>query len=233
MTQKRPVILKTTNVDKYFYEPTKTKVLDQINLEIYKGDFISITGKSGCGKTTLMYILSTMDTQFEGKLEIIGHDTRTKNNNQLADIRNEHLGFIFQFHYLLPDFSCLKNVMIPALKLAKKTVPEIEADAYDLLKKLNVEHAALKKASQISGGQQQRVAIARALINRPSIIMGDEPTGNLDSANSDNVFGLFRELSQEFHQTIVVVTHDKDFAKKADRTIEMIDGVITNINENH
>jgi lipoprotein-releasing system ATP-binding protein len=146
--------------------------------------------------------------------------------DQLAEVRNEKIGFVFQFHYLLPEFSCLRNVMIPALKLGKLSEKEIEHRAYQKLEILGLQDQALKPASKLSGGQQQRVAIARALINDPLIIMGDEPTGNLDSKNTDIVFDIFQELTLSFGQTIIAVTHDDDFAKKSDRIIEMKDGFI-------
>jgi lipoprotein-releasing system ATP-binding protein len=167
-----------------------------------------------------------MDTDHEGEVEINGIKVTGKTLNQLAAIRNETIGFVFQFHYLLPDFSCLKNVMIPSLRLGKLSYKEVQEKAYEKLKMFGVEDQALKKANKLSGGQQQRVAIARALINDPTIIMGDEPTGNLDSKNTAIVFDLFQKLTKEFGQTIVTVTHDEDFAKRSDRIIEMADGEI-------
>lgn len=219
--------LRAIGITKYFHDPVTMQVLKNINMDVKKGDFVSIIGKSGCGKSTLLYVLSTMDTDYEGTLEINGVTATGLSLNKLAQIRNESIGFVFQFHYLLPDFSCLKNVMIPALKLGKRPPKEIEEAAYQKLKMFGVEDQALKKAGKLSGGQQQRVAIARALINDPAIIMGDEPTGNLDSRNTGVVFDLFKELSSQFNQTIITVTHDEDFAKKSDRVIEMADGVIT------
>jgi len=201
-------------------------VLKNISFEVNKGEFISIVGKSGCGKSTLLYILSTMDTDFEGSLIINGTETAGQSQNTLARLRNASIGFVFQFHYLLPDFTCLKNVMIPALRLGKLSYKEVEEKAYQKLKMLGVEEQALKPASKLSGGQQQRIAIARALINDPAIIMGDEPTGNLDSKNSLVVFDIFQRLSKEFGQTIITVTHDEDFAHRSDRIIEMADGEI-------
>lgn len=218
--------LKATGITKYFHDPVTMQVLKGINMEVNKGEFVSIVGKSGCGKSTLLYVLSTMDTDYEGTLEINGRQTTGLSQNQLAAIRNESIGFVFQFHYLLPDFTCLKNVMIPALRLGKYSPKEIEEQAYEKLKMFGVEEQALKKAGKLSGGQQQRVAIARALVNNPAIIMGDEPTGNLDSKNTNIVFDLFKQLSQEYNQTIIAVTHDNDFAKKSDRIIEMADGEI-------
>lgn len=219
-------ILKTENINKFFHEPNEFQVLKDISFEVQRGELLTLMGKSGCGKSTLLYILSTMDRDYTGNLFI---DNELMNNlsiDDLAAIRNEKIGFVFQFHYLLGEFSCLKNVMIPALKLGKYSPEEIEARAYEKLRILGIEDQALKPANKLSGGQQQRVAIARALINDPLIIMGDEPTGNLDSKNTDIVFNIFRELTDEFGQTIIAVTHDDDFAQKSDRIVEMIDGMI-------
>ena len=175
-----------------------------------------------------MYVLSTMDTDYEGELEIAGERLTGKNQNELAAFRNQHIGFVFQFHYLLPEFTVLQNVMIPALKRGDKTHQEIEQLAYEKLKILGVQEQALKRSSKLSGGQQQRVAIARALINEPDIIMGDEPTGNLDTYNSDVVFNIFKELTHTYKQTIIAVTHDEEFARKSDRIVEMSDGRVVN-----
>lgn len=223
-------ILSAQKIGKYFYTPNKFKVLDDITFEVNKGEFLTLVGKSGSGKSTLLYVLSTMDTDYEGELSIENERLTGNTPNRLAEIRNEKIGFVFQFHYLLLEFSCLKNVMIPALKLGKKSKEEIEHEAYEKLKLLGMEDQALKSASKLSGGQQQRIAIARALINSPKIIMGDEPTGNLDSKNTAIVFDIFKELSHEFGQTIIAVTHDNDFAKASDRTIELQDGKITSHN---
>ncbi|MBX2968327.1 MAG: ABC transporter ATP-binding protein [Cyclobacteriaceae bacterium] len=219
-------VLRTTGIGKYFYEPEKFKVLDAINLEVKRGEFLSLIGKSGCGKSTLMYVLSTMDTDYEGELEISGERLTGKDQNFLAAFRNKHIGFIFQFHYLLPEFTALQNVMIPALKLGKYSRKEVEERAYEKLNILGVKDQALKATSKLSGGQQQRVAIARALINDPDIIMGDEPTGNLDSYNTQLVFDMLEELTHTYKQTIIAVTHDEEFARKSDRVVEMSDGRI-------
>ncbi|MGY3054487.1 lipoprotein-releasing system ATP-binding protein [Pedobacter sp. UYEF25] len=219
-------ILKTTNIDKFFYEPTEFQVLKGINFEVKRGEFLSMIGKSGSGKSTLLYILSTMDTDYKGQLFIDNQLTTGLSKDKLAELRNEKIGFVFQFHYLLSEFSCLRNVMIPALKLGKLSEKEIEARAYDKLNVLGLKDQALKPASKLSGGQQQRVAVARALINDPLIIMGDEPTGNLDSKNTNIVFDIFQELTQNYGQTIIAVTHDEDFAQKSDRVMEMKDGEI-------
>jgi lipoprotein-releasing system ATP-binding protein len=228
MIKERESVLETRNVGKYFYEPQKFRVLDGISINAYKGEFLTLVGKSGCGKSTLLYLLSTMDTDYDGEIFIDGNKVTGFDQNRLAPIRNEKIGFVFQFHYLLPEFSCLKNVMIPALRLGNYSRKEIEERAYKKLEMLGLKDQALKPASKLSGGQQQRVAIARALINDPKIIMGDEPTGNLDSKNTQIVFDIFKQLTREFGQTIVAVTHDNDFAKASDRTIEMQDGKIIN-----
>lgn len=221
-------VLQTFNLNKYFYDPVEYQVLKDISLELKKKEFVSIMGKSGCGKSTLLYILSTMDTQYAGKLMIDGEEMGTKSKEDLAAIRNEKIGFVFQFHYLLPEFSVLKNVMLPALKLGKFSHKEIEEKAFEKLNILGVNDLAHKKAYKISGGEKQRVSIARALINEPKIIMGDEPTGNLDSKNADNVFNILRRLSTDLDMAMLIVTHDEDFAKKTDRIIEMEDGKIIN-----
>ncbi len=217
-------ILRTVEIQKSFVDPVEVEVLKNINIWVDKGEFVSIMGKSGCGKSTLLYILSTMDTNYKGQLFLADRLLTGLSGNELAVVRNEHIGFVFQFHYLLPEFSVLHNVMMPGLKLGKKSREEVEFDAMKQLRLLGVDDQATKKATQISGGQKQRVAIARALINEPKIIMGDEPTGNLDSRNADIVFDIFKELSSELGTSLLVVTHDADFAKRTDRIIEMADG---------
>jgi lipoprotein-releasing system ATP-binding protein len=163
-------ILKTENINKFFYDPVEFQVLKEVAFDVKKGEFLSMIGKSGSGKSTLLYILSTMDTDYTGNLFIDNQLTTGLSKDQLAEIRNEKIGFVFQFHYLLAEFSCLENVMIPAIKLGKLSEQEIEANAYEKLKMLGLQEQALKPASKLSGGQQQRVAIARALINDPLII---------------------------------------------------------------
>jgi lipoprotein-releasing system ATP-binding protein len=222
------VTLQASNINKYFYAPDRFHALKDISFEVERGEFVSIIGKSGCGKSTLLYILSTMDTAYEGELRLASEIVTGKKRDDLAAFRNARLGFVFQFHYLLPDFSCLKNVMIPALRLGRLSHEEIEHNAYEKLRLLDVGDQALKSASKISGGQQQRVAIARALINNPDIIMGDEPTGNLDTRNTAVVFDMLQRLCHDEHKTIITVTHDNDFAAKSDRIIEMSDGTIIN-----
>ncbi len=216
--------LTVNHINKHFHEPVDFHVLKDISFEIDKGEFVSIVGKSGSGKSTLLYLLSTMDTDYEGSITINGFEITGWKRKQLAAFRNEHIGFVFQFHFLLPEFTVLDNVMLPALKLNKKSKAEIKDKALELLTLLDIPEIAPKKASQISGGQQQRVAIARALINSPAIIMGDEPTGNLDSQNTQIVYDIFRQLAKEQGQTIISVTHDEEFAARCDRIIELSDG---------
>ncbi len=220
------IVLQAKSIYKSFHDPVTIPILKDINFSIKKGEFGSIIGKSGCGKSTLLYILSTMDTAYEGELLIDGESMSGKKEHFLANIRNEKIGFVFQFHYLLNEFSVLRNVMLPGLKLGKYTEKEVEYHAMEKLKKLDIEKLALKKAYQISGGEKQRVAIARALINDPLLIMGDEPTGNLDNKNTEIVFQIFQQLVTEFHQTLLIVTHDQVFASRTTRTIEMEDGRI-------
>jgi lipoprotein-releasing system ATP-binding protein len=228
------LILEAKNINKYFKKPVLHHVLKDISFGINEGEFVSIMGKSGCGKSTLLYILSTMDTDYQGTLFLGGQQLTGKPKNDLAHIRNEQIGFVFQFHYLLPEFTVLENVMLPARKLGRKSYKEIRQDAFEKLSILGIESEANKKASMISGGQKQRVAIARALINNPKIIMGDEPTGNLDSKNAENVFNIFKELGISQNLSLLIVTHDLDFAKKTDRIIEMGDGSILNhLDESH
>jgi lipoprotein-releasing system ATP-binding protein len=220
------VILEARHINKYFYDPVKIQVLNDVTFTINKGEFVSVVGKSGCGKSTMLYVLSTMDTDYEGELLIENETMSDKKEAQLARVRNEKIGFVFQFHYLLNEFSVLKNVMLPGLKLNKYSEQEVENRAIERLKMLDIEKLAMKKANQLSGGEKQRVAIARALINDPTIIMGDEPTGNLDKKNSDMVFDIFQRLAKDYNQTMLIVTHDQEFAKKTHRIIEMEDGRI-------
>jgi lipoprotein-releasing system ATP-binding protein len=222
----KETILEARNISKYFHDPITLQVLKDINFTINKREFVSVIGKSGCGKSTLLYILSTMDTDFSGELLIDGISMTHKTDKELAKVRNEKIGFVFQFHYLLNEFSVLRNVMLPGLKLNKYSEKEVEHRAIEKLKMLGIDQLALKNANQISGGEKQRVAIARALINDPDIMMCDEPTGNLDKRNGEMVFDIFKRLTEEFNQTLLMVTHDEDFAKRSNRIIEMEDGRI-------
>lgn len=220
------IVLEAKEITKYFHDPATVKILDKVSFQLNQSEFVSVIGRSGCGKSTLLYILSTMDTDYEGDLMIDGQSMRDKKEGDLAIVRNEKIGFVFQFHYLLNEFSVLKNVMLPGLKLGKYSEKEIEHRAYEKLKILGIEKEALKDPNQLSGGQKQRVAIARALINDPLLIMGDEPTGNLDKKNSEIVFNIFQELAEEYKQTLLIVTHDNEFAARTTRIIEMEDGHI-------
>ena len=220
------MILQAANISKYFKDPVNIQVLKEINFSIMKGEFVSVIGKSGCGKSTLLYILSTMDTDYEGDLIIDGISMKDKKEAELAMVRNEKIGFVFQFHYLLNEFTVLRNVMLPGLKLGKYPEKELEQRAYEKLKILGIESEASKWPNQLSGGQKQRVAIARALINDPIILMGDEPTGNLDKQNSEIVFNIFKELAEVYKQSLLIVTHDNEFAGRTHRIIEMEDGRI-------
>ena len=216
-------ILRVDNVNKHFYQPEDFHVLKDISFNIQRGEFVSLIGKSGSGKSTLLYLLSTLDTDYQGNITINNTVVTGLSQNALAKFRNQYIGFVFQFHFLLPEFTVLENVMMPALKLKKYSRKEIEERAMDKLKQMGMDTYYSKLSSKLSGGQQQRVAIARALINEPLILMADEPTGNLDSANTEIVFDRFQQLAQKGH-TIITVTHDIDFAKRADRIIEMVDG---------
>lgn len=219
-------IIEAINISKFFHDPLTIQVLKNVSFTINKSEFVSVIGKSGCGKSTLLYILSTMDTDYDGELLIDGVSMKNKKEADLAKVRNEKIGFVFQFHYLLNEFSVLRNVMLPGLKLGKLSEKEVENHAYEKLKMLGIENEALKWPNQLSGGQKQRVAIARALINNPLIVMGDEPTGNLDKKNSEIVFDIFKELAEVYHQSLLIVTHDNEFAARTHRIIEMEDGKI-------
>jgi lipoprotein-releasing system ATP-binding protein len=221
-------ILQAKGIKKSFHDPVTIPILKDISFNINKGEFVSVIGKSGCGKSTLLYILSTMDTDYEGSLYIDGDLITGKKEGELAKIRNEKIGFVFQFHYLLNEFDVINNVMMPGIKLAKYSLKEIESRAMEKLRMLGIEDQARKMPNQLSGGQKQRVAIARALINDPHIIMGDEPTGNLDKKNSEIVFNIFKELAEVHQQTMLIVTHDNEFAERSSRIIEMEDGRIIN-----
>jgi lipoprotein-releasing system ATP-binding protein len=219
-------VLAAQSIYKSFHGPVNIDVLKDVSFNLSSGEYASIIGKSGSGKSTLLYILSTMDTDFTGELLIDGIPIRDKSEKELAAIRNEKIGFVFQFHYLLNEFSTIKNVMLPGFKRNKLSEEELEHNAYQHLKSLGIEKLAHKMAYKLSGGEKQRVAIARALINDPLIIMCDEPTGNLDSKNADIVFNIFQELSEVQNKTLLVVTHDLDFANKTSRIIELDDGRI-------
>ena len=200
--------------------------MKEINLTINSGEFVSIIGPSGSGKSTLLYVLSSLDREYEGQVLLKDIELKTLTNHKMAHLRNKSIGFIFQFHYLLADFTALDNVMLPGMKLGEITHEELEERALEKLNLLGIADQANKKINRLSGGQQQRVSVARALINNPRIIFCDEPTGNLDSKNASVVFDMLKNLTREFDQTILMVTHDDSFSSKTDRQIQLLDGKI-------
>ena len=213
------------NIHKYYGD---TEVLKGVNLTINKGEIVAIVGPSGAGKTTLLQILGTLDKpspKGDFTLEINGIALQNLNDKTIAAIRNEHIGYIFQFHQLLPEFSALENICIPAF-IGKKDRKETEQKAKELLKFLGLEERMIHKPNELSGGEQQRVAVARALINNHSIILADEPSGNLDSSSAESLHKLFFELRKKYNQTFVIVTHNQDLADMADRKLTMRDGII-------
>jgi len=203
------------------------EVLKGVSLDIAKGEIVSIVGPSGAGKTTLLQLIGTLDKPDSGEIRIDGVDFSTLNEQKLAEFRNQKIGFIFQFHQLLPEFSALENVMIPAL-IARTESKKASARAKELLAYLGLSERLEHKPSELSGGEKQRVAVARALINQPSVILADEPSGSLDSKNKEELHKLLFELRDKFGLTIVIVTHDKELAQLSDRVIEMKDGKILN-----
>ncbi|MFP8490002.1 ABC transporter ATP-binding protein [Gracilimonas sp. Q87] len=219
-------VLEAKELNKYFHKPVEFHVLKDINLSIYSGEFASIVGPSGSGKSTLLYALSSLDREYQGQVLFNHVDLKSLSNQKLAHLRNKSIGFIFQFHYLLADFTALDNVMLPGLKLGELPHEELEDKAMQKLDLLGIADQATKRVNRLSGGQQQRVSVARALINEPRIIFCDEPTGNLDSKNAMNVFDMLKNLTREFDQTILMVTHDDSFSSKTDRQIQLLDGKI-------
>lgn len=217
-------MLKATNIHKQFGE---LEILKGVNLEIKTSEIVSIVGSSGAGKTTLLQVLGTLTSPNEGDIFYNEKNISNLKANQLASFRNNNIGFIFQFHHLLPEFTAIENVSLPALiRGMSKHVADLEAKK--LLERLGLSNRLNHKPSELSGGEQQRVATARALINKPQIIFADEPSGNLDSATADSLHNLFFELRDEFQQTFVIVTHNRELAKRCDRCLEMKDGKIIN-----
>lgn len=219
-------IIELKNIEKVYGTKIKNQVLFDINLKIQKNTFNAIVGTSGSGKSTLLNILGTLDNPTKGQIYIDGKETTTLNKNALAELRNEYLGFIFQFHHLLPDFTVLENVMMPYLIKNPKPPKEIYHRAEELLEIIGLSEVKNNKSTDISGGQQQRTAIARALINKPKIVLADEPTGNLDSETTEIVYNTLRDINKEFKTTFILVTHDRKVAEQTDRIIEVKDGKI-------
>jgi lipoprotein-releasing system ATP-binding protein len=220
-------IINLQNIDKIYGTVIKTQVLNNINLSFEEGTFNSIIGASGSGKSTLLNIMGTLDKPTSGEIFIDGKRTDTMKKNQLAELRNQTIGFIFQFHYLLPEFTAIENVLMPNRIKSSKTSKEDLEKAHELLDLVGLTKVKNNLATNMSGGQQQRTAIARALMNNPKIILADEPTGNLDSESTENIYNLMRDINKKFNTTFVVITHDRRIAEKADRIVEIKDGRIS------
>jgi len=205
----------------------KYPILKDISISINKGEFLSLTGKSGSGKSTLLYIMSSLDNPSSGSVHISGHDVSQMEERELHEFRNQKIGFVFQFHYLLPELNVIENILIPARKSGRHKEPGILRYADELIHEFGIDHVRGHHPSQLSGGERQRVAVARALIMEPDYIFADEPTGNLDSKNGEVIMKLFQKINKEKHTTIIMVTHDTEFASIAKRRIYLMDGKIT------
>ncbi len=227
-------IVELRNIKKIYGDKVKTQVLFDLNLSIEKGSFNSIIGQSGSGKSTLLNILGTLDRPTDGEIIINGVNTKSMNANQLAKLRNETLGFIFQFHYLLPEFTALENVLMPYRIMGKKIDDKVMERANELIELVGLSKVKNNLATQMSGGQQQRTAIARSLMNNPSIILADEPTGNLDSDTTEQIYDLMRKINKKYNTTFIIITHDQHVAEKTDRIIEVKDGrIIMDVRRNN
>jgi lipoprotein-releasing system ATP-binding protein len=223
-------VIELRKVNKVYKGVVDTQVLTDIDFTIERGSFNSLIGASGSGKSTLLNIIGTLDRQTNGEVVICGKDTAKLNKNQLAELRNRTIGFVFQFHYLLPEFTALENVLIPYNIYGGNPTKEILARADELFEIMGIDKVKNNLSTKMSGGQQQRTAIARALINRPDIILADEPTGNLDSESTLNIYKIFREINVRYKTTFLIVTHDRKIAQEADRILEIKDGrIVTDI----
>lgn len=221
------IIMKLEDIDKFYMETgNKLHILKKLNLEVKRGEFVSILGKSGSGKSTLLNIMGLLDKIDGGKIWIDNKEVSSLNEMERNNIKNHFLGFVFQFHYLMSEFTALENVMIPALLNNFKNKAEIEKEAKELLEIVGLAERIKHKPNQLSGGEKQRVAIARAMINKPKLILADEPTGNLDEDTGEMIFSLFRKINKERNQSIVVVTHARDLSQVTDRQIYLKRGVL-------
>ena len=221
------IIMKLEDIDKFYMETgNKLHILKKLNLEVKRGEFVSILGKSGSGKSTLLNIMGLLDKIDGGKIWIDNKEFSSLNEMERNNIKNHFLGFVFQFHYLMSEFTALENVMIPALLNNFKNKAEIEKEAKELLEIVGLAERIKHKPNQLSGGEKQRVAIARAMINKPKLILADEPTGNLDEDTGELIFSLFRKINKEHNQSIVVVTHARDLSQVTDRQVYLKRGVL-------
>jgi lipoprotein-releasing system ATP-binding protein len=225
MTEGSPII-ELKNLTKVYMNGVEFRALDNVNLRIERGEFVAIVGPSGSGKSTLMHLIGLLDTPSSGTLLIDKNNVTKMSDKERSEMRNRMLGFVFQYHHLLPDFTALENVIMPLL-IAGKNKKEAMEIAKKLLEEVGLEARMDHRPSELSGGQNQRVAVARALSCSPAIVLGDEPTGNLDTKTGDMIYELLRRLNKEYNQTFIVVTHNEDMASKADRVIRLVDGKIT------